>query len=770
MASITILRADKNRAQTKVFTRDKVKKTIRVTPYSKSVWFYASQEPVADVHQLEQVLQKLRPERDKFIIRGAPRDAIAHTRMKRTKYSATTKSGSIMDIAQQWVMLDIDKFPLDLTPFKKEDFKQKNFDWDSLADSLVNQLPRQFQDATYIYQISSSQNVKTGDYVSMHLWFWLDEETSNDELKTFFSNFNAAFKDQHGIDKFVDLALFNAVQVHYTADPIFINMSDPITVPRVKKVVRVRDDVLISDTFVKEDPKQQSRFLVRLGELGGADGYNTVLHTAAWSFVAEFGDSAEARQQFIDAARQQIIATPIGTRSQDEIDRYKSHDYLQKVLQSAVDKGAGRNAVSGEAIQFMERFYYLADHAEFYDLYTHRSISEKAFDALAQAQLKTKGLVSVFLQQMEGRVVNGEVYYPDINQEPLKPFIYKGNVAYLNSWTGRDCGFAEEGEYLQDINNHLLYLCDNDKEAAEQLGQWLAHTIRYPGDKIAWAPLLISDFNGVGKTVLSEMYRSIGDGLIKVFDGAAIGGTQFNDYAYGHEIAFIDEVEQVYRTKSAGEALKSLIGTDTDIQLNEKGIRRRTVPNRVNYILTSNKRDAVKLDNEARRFLVLLCTKRPHPDEYYYHLAGILTDGEKVMAWAESIDLTNFNRHARPKRTEAQKAMEAASKDAWIIVLDNAYEGNTYPMHRPVIALHDLLHVLRFEFNITLTRPQLTKYLQDLGWRDIDQVPYDGKRVRMWLTPKHNWSKVPRQAIADMYQPIEPRSQYDLLKGTDNDD
>ncbi|MCD8525987.1 MAG: hypothetical protein LRY62_02150 [Alphaproteobacteria bacterium] len=54
--------------------------------------------------------------------------------------------------------------------------------------------------------------------ISAHLWFWCDRPVSDVEWKAFFK--------AHGSK--VDLAVYSAVQPHYTAQPIFVGMADPV--------------------------------------------------------------------------------------------------------------------------------------------------------------------------------------------------------------------------------------------------------------------------------------------------------------------------------------------------------------------------------------------------------------------------------------------------------------------------------------------------------------------------------------------------------------
>jgi putative DNA primase/helicase len=103
------------------------------------------------------------------------------------------------------VLIDIDKFePLTA---------------DALTDPLMaidefvfSMLPEAFHGAGYHWQLSNSAGHPTkGTELRAHLWFWLDTALTSAQLKT--------WAKATGLK--ADLALFNPVQVHYTALPVF---------------------------------------------------------------------------------------------------------------------------------------------------------------------------------------------------------------------------------------------------------------------------------------------------------------------------------------------------------------------------------------------------------------------------------------------------------------------------------------------------------------------------------------------------------------------
>jgi hypothetical protein len=112
------------------------------------------------------------------------------------------------DTDRAWVMIDLDKVenPVELPPATVEAMKY-----------LRTLLPLEFHDVECIYSLSASAGLSDSDRINGHLWFVLDRPVSNQELKTWLSGYP------------VDKALFQAVQAHYIASPMFRDgIIDPI--------------------------------------------------------------------------------------------------------------------------------------------------------------------------------------------------------------------------------------------------------------------------------------------------------------------------------------------------------------------------------------------------------------------------------------------------------------------------------------------------------------------------------------------------------------
>jgi P4 family phage/plasmid primase-like protien len=164
--------------------------------------------PVSNIEELASIIQDLAGAPNKFLIRGQIKPDMPDV----VRRKIHDPEAAFDAVPRPWVMLDIDKQPC-----------PEYFDPASRPDEVVKwvqeMLPKEFRDRTCFWRLSSSQNVYPDKRtVSIHLYFWLDRLVSDGEWKRYFKFVSAP----------VDTALFSPVQPHYTADPAFENMPDPL--------------------------------------------------------------------------------------------------------------------------------------------------------------------------------------------------------------------------------------------------------------------------------------------------------------------------------------------------------------------------------------------------------------------------------------------------------------------------------------------------------------------------------------------------------------
>jgi hypothetical protein len=143
-------------------------------------------------------LEKLSVQPGMFAIRGNVKAGAPET-IQRT-YKA--EGSWIEDVDKMWLCIDIDGQPAD-----------PNRDHVEQAIALM---PEWLQEADCIWRFSSSHGIKPANQLRLHLWYFLTRPVGNNALRHWARPLP------------IDGALYQPVQPHYTATPIFIGADDPV--------------------------------------------------------------------------------------------------------------------------------------------------------------------------------------------------------------------------------------------------------------------------------------------------------------------------------------------------------------------------------------------------------------------------------------------------------------------------------------------------------------------------------------------------------------
>lgn len=200
----------------------------------KPKYYTYSQRTAAGIRDFANQLDPIFSDPNSCIIRG---DLIvtknSNKRITRTKvddmevgkvaYFESNLSG------KRWICVDFDEIDNPNPKSTKED----------MLKHLVSLLGPEFEDTTYLYHWSSSAGLDGWKTISAHLYFWLEERRTDAEMRQWAVSFNK----KAGV-KIVDEALFDCIQAHYIADPIFEDgIRDPIQGPRAGLIEGARDCV-----------------------------------------------------------------------------------------------------------------------------------------------------------------------------------------------------------------------------------------------------------------------------------------------------------------------------------------------------------------------------------------------------------------------------------------------------------------------------------------------------------------------------------------------
>jgi hypothetical protein len=191
----------------------------------------------------------------------------------------------------------------------------------------------------------------------------------------------------------------------------------------------------------------------------------------------------------------------------------------------------------------------------------------------------------------------------------------------------------------------------------EWLLQWLAYPLQNPGAKMYTAVLVWSAETGTGKTFIGSVMRDI--------YGADNSGTITSDDLHDERLSWLrnkqfilgEEVSSSNRRADSG-VLKHVITGET-VRVNEKYQPAYTLPNKANFMFTSNNPDAVRIERGDRRFWVGRLSKH-RPQKFWDELdRWRKADGGGAFMYylLKSVDLKGFNPRARAPETDEKAHM-----------------------------------------------------------------------------------------------------------------
>jgi hypothetical protein len=163
---------------------------------------------------LPPLLEELAPCADTCVIRGALKVEFAGQPqvLRRIHDAPSARPGHVITAPfvaapRCWAMIDLE--PTTCPPWVDPTDPVEVGGW------LRMQLPPAFRMARCVGQLSGGAGMKPG--LRCHLWFWLSRPLDKPELDRFLAGVPG-----------IDLQVFVAVQIHYTAAPLFEDVDDPI--------------------------------------------------------------------------------------------------------------------------------------------------------------------------------------------------------------------------------------------------------------------------------------------------------------------------------------------------------------------------------------------------------------------------------------------------------------------------------------------------------------------------------------------------------------
>lgn len=345
--TVTILWTQFDKLATKQFSRTSPKASVTMKQYDAG-YLYKVSKPIAisSIKELSTVLTTVEGWPQALIIRGSPvsADIIGQSVQRTGSGEGADFVGNFKTPVQgrHYIEIDVDKFALPtLCRLKHSNIRR-------ICERIIHSLPPEFHEASYHWQLSSSAGVFDKSKVSAHFWFWLATPVPDATLKTWAKHVNAVA----GL-KLIDPALFQHVQPHYVAAPLFKGMADPFPV-RSGLVTKIFDCVDLqlpppamvsqadittpSGTFSTSGGSGFDYHMGRIGDHPGGDGFHNPIVQAAASYVSEHGREGTDVEALLLVIQQRVLTADASKHSKGEVEDRASREHIVSAITSALRK------------------------------------------------------------------------------------------------------------------------------------------------------------------------------------------------------------------------------------------------------------------------------------------------------------------------------------------------------------------------------------------------------------------------------------------------
>ena len=299
--------------------------------------------------------------------------------------------------------------------------------------------------------------------------------------------------------------------------------------------------------------------------------------------------------------------------------------------------------------------------------------------------------------------------------------------------------------------DHIGRMLPHGDDAAILLA-YCASLVQNPGTKFQWCPV-IQGCEGNGKsTILRCLERAVGRVYTHHPNARQLtdGGQKFNAWLQNKILIAVEEV-RVGDRRDMLDVLKPLV-TDDRIEMQAKGIDQQDGDNRANFVMCSNFKDAIPVDEGSRRYAILYTAQQSVADllaygmdeVYFARLYDWLNGGgyAHVTQWLMTHDvpvLWDPARGARraPRTTSTNEAL-ALSRGALETLILECVEDDVVGFRGGWISSIMLRRRMIDEGMGRIGHVAVARALESLGYQSVGRyagralIQEDGKRPRLW--------------------------------------
>lgn len=338
-------------------------------------------------------------------------------------------------------------------------------------------------------------------------------------------------------------------------------------------------------------------------------------------------------------------------------------------------------------------------------------------------------------------VVQGRRYEPGRD-----PIFHTDEGMFANTYS--EVGIPEKPEVqiprdrknVERVKHHIEHLLEDETEQRLFL-DWISWVVQNPGRHVNYS-ILLQGVEGDGKSFWAELMREVMGPYNVNMLNAHIFESDFTDWAHGQCLSCVEEV-RIVKANNKYEVINRIkpFITNKWVEIHPKGGRVFNTRNTTSYLLFSNFKDALPLDDDGRRFLVLFSrwqrkaqlgvfvNENPHYYEKLY--AAIEESPGAIRQWLlDHEQHPDFNPMGNAPGTAARSFMVKQAKPEFIQLLDEIIlEDETLCACDCLVNVTDLPEAIAAHGGDFPHVKAMSAMLQRSGWEEVGKVRLgDGTR------------------------------------------
>lgn len=421
-------------------------------------------------------------------------------------------------------------------------------------------------------------------------------------------------------------------------------------------------------------------------------------------------------------------------------------DEVERTLASCWN--AGRNTPD-PLVSLAQDWVYISATDSFFHVKSSSGLAVKPFNN-TYAHLLDKGTVAQ--QLWRNRIV---ATYQDTRFDPRTAArsILENGLTFFNTYLGSPIQ-PEEGDVTPFLD-FVSYLVPDQSERNHLLNM-MASMVQQPGTKIRHALLMRSKHQGVGKSMLMDIWAAlVGPKYARKSTPDELAGP-FQGFIENSLLVIVEELNLGAGARDYNK-IKEFISNDV-VSVNEKYRAAKNCRNYATFVMLTNLETPLIIEPSDRRIFFIDCMVKPKDSKYYYELTEWWTKNLNAIAhFMFQRDLTGFSAGKAPPMTAAKLALIAESKTPLAQAIKMEIDEADGPLANDLLTLSDIQQELRKNGLIT-QKPALVKALNEIGAVALGQqrLPnrHKGSRVSLWaLRNVEHWQNASPQQLADEYNP-----------------